>query len=83
MTFFIFCLHEPVLTFIEKIGQPWATTNWHLMILFLLNPLVVLCFSILTYKILKKFVPSPLAILMGHRVKPEIEKTGKAILDTK
>jgi surface polysaccharide O-acyltransferase-like enzyme len=67
-TFFIFCLHEPILTIIKKITmQYWGQTNWQIMLIYILNPFFVLIICIYTYKFLKTISPKLLIILLGNR----------------
>jgi len=65
-TFFIFCFHEPVLTIFKKLSL--AKSNEELLILlYFINPAIVIILSILAFRLMKKSLPKLTLLLTGYR----------------
>jgi surface polysaccharide O-acyltransferase-like enzyme len=68
-SFFIFAVHEPLLTVLKKIIYKTVSPNSDVMILFLYIaiPIVVISLSILLYLTMKRITPKILNIISGGR----------------
>ncbi len=67
-TFFIFAIHEPMLTIIKKLSFLITGTNaWGLLITYLVNPIIVIIIAWLLSSIMKKYIPKVYSVLVGGR----------------
>lgn len=67
-SFFVYCFHEPVFNIIKKIGVFFVGySNTSLIVLYLLNPIVMLALSIFVAKVMQKYTPKVFSILTGGR----------------
>ena len=67
-SFFIYCFHMPTLNIFKKIGIMFmGTSDISYTICFLVNPILIVFFSIVIAKLLEKYLPFPYKILTGGR----------------
>lgn len=67
-TFFIYLFHEPAFNIIKKIGlKLFGINDISLISLYLINPIIMIVFSILIALFLKKKIPTFYKILVGGR----------------
>lgn len=68
-SFFLFAIHEPLLTIFQKLLYVLIvpSSNLMILILYLLNPALVIVVSVIIYKSLKRFMPRFLFLISGGR----------------
>ncbi len=68
-SFFIFAVHEPLLTVIQKVSYKFLQpdTDSMVLVLYISVPIVVVCLSILAYLITKQISPKFLGLITGGR----------------
>lgn len=67
-TFFIYLLHEPVFNVIKKVTlKVVGVSEWSLIILYIVNPFILICLLVGVAIVLQKIVPSAYRILTGGR----------------
>ena len=68
-SFFVFAVHEPILTalrkLVYKVVQPSSDAS--IMVLYFSIPTVILIFSVATYKLLDKSMPRALSLVSGGK----------------
>lgn len=69
-SFFVFAMHEPLLTFVKKLGIKllYPTTDFTLTIIYFAAPLFVISFGLGLYFFICKKMPKLLILLTGRRV---------------
>lgn len=68
-SFFVFAVHEPLLTILKKIIYRAILPDSGVMILFLyiIIPIIVIVLSVVFYLVLKRYMPSVLRVVSGGR----------------
>lgn len=67
-SFFIYLFHEPVFNIVKKLNiMIWGTHAWSLILLFLVNPIIMISISIWVAKVLQYLFPRAYNILVGGR----------------
>lgn len=67
-SFFIYLFHEPTLNIIKKCGLKILGLNdWSLLLLYIVNPIIMIIVSIAIAEILRKFIPTFYNLLTGNR----------------
>lgn len=67
-TFFIYLMHEPVFNVIKKVTlKAVGVSEWSLIILYIVNPFILICLLIGVAIVLQKIVPSAYRVLTGGR----------------
>ena len=68
-TFFIFLFHEPSFNIIKKLGLVFlGVGEWQLIILYLINPIIMVFVSIVVAKVLERTIPYFYSITVGGRI---------------
>lgn len=69
-SFFIYLFHEPIMGYIQKIWFKFIDLpSYSQIVLFWLFPILILLVSVFVYKILSRYCPSILNVLIGGRIK--------------
>ena len=73
-SFFVFALHEPMLSIVRKVSFKFFTPqhDFYIFVLYIACPVLTIVVSIYVYELLEKILPNILNVLVGNRVSPKV-----------
>lgn len=67
-SFFVYLFHEPAFNILKKLGlNVLGSSEGTLILLFLVNPIIMMAISVAVAKILKRIIPSVYSVFVGGR----------------